>query len=140
LPFASAKFALNFLLFDSFRSKIFERHFFNYLKSRITHSGGTQYNKLLLSSSCEEIGIKDAVIENGELLIKSLDGLKHPLTSLINEANITTVNGQARFIHPFGEYIGHCELEDCATMKSVKADYYVICNSYFLPVFMRYIK
>jgi hypothetical protein len=37
LPFTKIKFALNFMFFDSFRSRIFERHFFNYLKYRATH-------------------------------------------------------------------------------------------------------
>ena len=45
-----------------------------------------------------------------------------------------------RFIHPFGDYIGHCEVEDCPQMKSMKADYYVLCNTFFLPLMLRYIK
>ena len=62
------------------------------------------------------------------------------IEDFMNEPNLTIVKGQVRFIHPFGEYIGHCEIEDCSFMKSMKADYYVLCNTFFLPVMMRYIK
>ena len=52
---------------------------------------------------------------------------------------MTVYKGQVRFIHPFGFYIGHCEVEDCTHVKSMKADYYVLCNTFFLPLMMRYI-
>ncbi len=38
-------FSMNFLLVDSSRSKIFERHFFSYLKNKLTYS--TVPNKIL---------------------------------------------------------------------------------------------
>lgn len=50
------------------------------------------------------------------------------------------MRGQVRFIHPFGEYIGHCEVEDCPELKSIRADYYVLSNSYHTLLMMRYIK
>jgi hypothetical protein len=38
IPFLKLRFALNYLLIDSHRNKLFERHFFNYLKHRISFS------------------------------------------------------------------------------------------------------
>lgn len=61
------------------------------------------------------------------------------LNSVISET-VNVHKGQVRFIHPFGDYIGHCEVEDCPQMKSMKADYYVLCNTFFLPLMLRYIK
>lgn len=36
LPNGSLRFASNFMFCDQFRSKLFERHFFNYLKYKLT--------------------------------------------------------------------------------------------------------
>ena len=61
------------------------------------------------------------------------------LRSILSDT-MTVHKGQVRFIHPFGFYIGHCEVEDCPAMKSMRGDYYVLCNTFFLPLMMRYIK
>jgi len=42
--------------------------------------------------------------------------------------NIKYIHGEVPFIHGFGSNIGHCEV-DSAELKSLRADYYVMCSS-----------
>ncbi len=67
-----------------------------------------------------------------------LDNEVNLIDSLKKKINI--VHGQARFIHPFGNFIGHCEVEDCHDMKSIRCDFYVVCSTYHFPWMTRYIK
>jgi len=63
VPFNSLKFSLNFLFYDGFRSRISERHFFNYLKYRFTHTkpaitGPDQYNLM------SDVDIQSVFLQN----------------------------------------------------------------------------
>jgi hypothetical protein len=56
MPFRKARFALNFLFKDNFRSKVFERHFFKYM----------QYRYLIPSNSILKILTREVTIEDLE--------------------------------------------------------------------------
>lgn len=63
-----------------------------------------------------------------------------PIQEALTAMQVDQVRGQVRFIHPFGPFIGHCEVDDCSEMKSIRCDYYVLCSTYHLHLMTRYIK
>lgn len=111
VPFRGLKFTLNYLLKDSFHSKIIERHIPCYLKYRFMPFRTDDKFK---EKEGEEIQLRNAEginIENNKLMVGDTE-IKEYITKEMN-SNLILVRGQVRFIHPFGEYIGHCEIEDC---------------------------
>lgn len=53
--------------------------------------------------------------------------------------NVTFIHGDVPFIHGFGNKIGHCEV-DAPDIKSLRADYYIMCTSYYSVQIFRYIR
>ena len=44
-----------------------------------------------------------------------------------NFEHLIIIRGEVPFMHEFGDYIGHIEIES-KEIKSIKGDYYILCN------------
>lgn len=53
--------------------------------------------------------------------------------------NINCIKGTVPFLHTFGDKVGHCEV-DSSELKSLKADYFVMCNNAYACQIFRYVR
>eukprot|EP00347_Sterkiella_histriomuscorum_P022603 403337862 len=130
------KFALKFLI-DSNRSLMREKIFFKYMYTKVFKSKlrpSNQYSELKPEGS-HNIEMKR--IANIQSL--SFDG-HEAVYYLKNQCdNISYVHGDVPFLHGFGDKIGHCEV-DSPQLKSLRADFFVMCSSTYNIQIFRYIR
>ena len=78
-------------------------------------------------------------IQNEKELQLTINGIEveEYLKNTFNHLHI--VKGEVSFVHEFGEQIGQIEI-DSNEMKCLKGDYYILCNAFYLPRILSFMK
>ncbi|CDW81097.1 UNKNOWN [Stylonychia lemnae] len=122
---------------DMYRSKLREKIFIKYFYTKLFKWRKYNYdhNKGLKPEGQYDIELKD-FFGSINLLIEG-----HEATKYFREScpHVKYIHGEVPFIHGFGNKIGHCEV-DSPELKSLRADYYVMCSSQYSIQVFRYIR
>lgn len=131
-------FALKFIT-DPLKSKMSEKHFYKYIKAKLTKKCEHSLSELeqrLSDVDTDDLKLIQNNQDQAQLLINDADA-----ETLIRQQfkNVALVHGDTTLIFNFGLKIGDVEIES-KDVKQLRADVHVVCSTFYLTQMLSYVK